>query len=116
MRSAAAWALAAVLAAPALLALAVPGVDFDAIRCAIKCGHPVRAGAVCCPTDGDASWRTCPANDQALLGYAPAAVGVLTAVFRLPIPSESAPLLPARTPAPRTAPRPPLDHVPLALS
>jgi hypothetical protein len=116
MRRAAAWLLAAALAAPAVLALAVPGVDFDAIRCAMKCGHAVRAGAVCCPTEGGAAWRTCPASDQALLGYAPAAVGVLTPAFRLPTPSGSAPIAPARAPAPRTSLASPLDHVPLALS
>ena len=117
MKRAAAWILAAVLAAPAVLALAVPGVDFDALRCAMKCGHAVKAGAVCCPTDsGAASWRTCPASDSALLGYAPAASGVLTSAFRLTVPAASVPLVPGASPAPRAAFDTPLDHVPLALS
>jgi hypothetical protein len=117
MRSAAAWTLAAVLAAPAVLALAVPGVDFEALRCAMKCGHAVRAGAVCCPTKADgASWTTCPTGEQGLLAFAAPAAAVLTLSFRLAMPSGSVRLFAAPASSPRSALDPPLDHVPLALS
>ena len=68
VRRVAAWILAASVAAPALLALAVPGVDVDAVRCAIKCGHAVRAGAVCCPTDAARVVEDVPAGRLASPG------------------------------------------------
>jgi hypothetical protein len=116
VRRASAWILAAVLAAPAVLALAVPGVDIDALRCAIKCGHPVRSGAVCCPTDSGASWKTCRPDDSLLPGFAAAALGVLTPAYRIVRPSDFAGLTPEPAPAPRSSIDAPPDPVPLALS
>ena len=112
----AAWILAASVVAPALLALAVPGVDVDAVRCAIKCGHAVRAGAVCCPTDAGTTWKTCRPDDSLLPGFASAAVGVLTPQFRLAAPSGFFLLAPGISPAPRSSLDAPPDPVPLALS
>jgi len=116
VRRAASWALVIVLAAPAILALAVPGIDLDALRCAIKCGHAVRAGAACCPADSGASWKTCRPDDSVLPGFSPAVVGVLTPVFRLVAPARSSVLDPSASPAPRSSLDAPPDPVPLALS
>ena len=118
MRRTASWLLVLVLAAPALLALAVPGVDFDALRCAMKCGHAVKAGAVCCPTDGggDVSWKTCPAGDPALAGLVAAPPAILTLAFRLTRPSGAYLLELESSGRPLSAFAPLLDHVPLAHS
>ena len=99
-----------------MLALAVPGVDSDAVRCAIKCGHPVRPGAVCCPLDAAGSWKTCGSDDSLLPGFSPAAPGVLTAAFRLAPPSLTSGVAPESTPPPLPAFDALLDHVPLALA
>jgi hypothetical protein len=116
VRRISAWLLAAVLAAPAVLALAVPGVDFDALRCAIKCGHAVRAGAVCCPTDSGASFKTCRPDDSVLPGFSPAAVGVLPPSFCLAGPAGSFALVREASRGPRSSLDAPPDPVPLALS
>ena len=116
VRRVSAWILAAALAAPAVLSVAVPGVDIDAVRCAIKCGHSVKAGAVCCPADSGASWKTCPSDDSALLAFSPAALGVLTPAFRLAAPSGSFALTQRPSGAPRSSLDAPPDPVPLALS
>ena len=116
VRRVAAWILAASVAAPALLALAVPGVDVDAVRCAIKCGHAVRAGAVCCPTDTAASWKMCQPDESLLPGFGFAAVGVLTPQFRLAALAGFFALTPQVSPTPRSSLDAPPDHVPLALS
>ena len=116
MRRAAAWLLAAALAGPAVLALAVPGVDSDAVRCAIKCGHAVRPGAVCCPTDGGAAWKTCGPDDSVPPGFSPAAPGVLTLAHRLVPPSETSRIAPENPPRALPAFDALLDHVPLALA
>jgi hypothetical protein len=118
VRLAAAWTLAAVLAAPALLALAVPGVDFDAIRCAMKCGHAVKAGAVCCPTDdpGGVSWKTCPAGDPVLAGFVAAPPAILTLAVRLTRPSGASVLELESSGRPLSAFASLPDHVPLAHS
>lgn len=117
MSRAAAWVLAAAVAAPAVLALAVPGVDVDALRCAIACGHAVRPGAVCCPTDGSGSaFKTCRTDDSLLPGFAPVAPGVLTAAFRLEAPSGCAVFVSGPAPALRGAHDAPPDPIPLALS
>jgi hypothetical protein len=116
VRRVSAWLLAAALAAPAILSVAVPGVDVDALRCAIKCGHAVKAGAVCCPAESGASWKTCPSDDSALLGFSPAALGVLTPAFRVAPPSGSFALARPGSPAPRFLLDAPPDPVPLSLS
>lgn len=116
MRRLSAWLLAFVIAAPAVLALAVPGVDVDALRCAIKCGHEVRAGAVCCPTDSGASWKTCRPDDALIPGFSPSALGVLTPIFRIGAPLRASGLAREDSPAPRSGLDAPPDPVPLALS
>jgi hypothetical protein len=118
VRRAASWLLVLVLAAPALLALAVPGVDFDAIRCAMKCGHGVRAGAVCCPTDdpGGVSWKTCPAGDPVLAGFVAAPPAIPTLAFRPTRPSGASVFELESSGGPLSAFAPLLDHVPLAHS
>jgi len=116
VRRVAAWILAASVAAPALLALAVPGVDIDALRCAIACGHEVRSGAVCCPTDASgAAWKTCRPDGAALPGFAPV-LAALPSSFSLARPAGSAPLPVVPAPRARSAYDAPPDHVPLALS
>jgi hypothetical protein len=114
VRRAAAWLLAAALAGPAVLALAVPGVDSDAVRCAMKCGHAVRAGAVCCPIDAGAAWKTCRPDDSLLSGFAPAALGVLTQTFRLAAPAGYSAFVAEWAPSPRSALEAPPDPVPLS--
>ena len=117
MRRAAAWILATVLAAPAVLVLALPGIDFDALRCAIACGHAVRAGAVCCPTDGgSAAWKKCPPDGSVLLPTFGVPAAPLARTARLARPDRSVPFepLPAARPRPRFDSPP--DPVPLALS
>ena len=118
VRRSAAWVLAAALAAPAVLALAVPGVDFDALRCAIRCGHAVRAGVVCCPADAGAgaSWKTCPAGDPVLAGLVAPPPAVLTLTFRVARPAGVSAVTPGTPPRPLSAFNALLDHVPLALS
>jgi len=111
------WILAACLAAPALLALAVPGVDVDALRCAIACGHEVRSGAVCCPAGADgAAWKTCRPDGATLPGFIPVAAPLLPPTFRLSLPAGSAPLATEPAPRPRSAFDAPPDPVPLSLS
>ena len=117
MRRAAAWILAVSVAAPALLALALPGVDIDALRCAISCGHEVRSGAVCCPADADgAAWKTCRPDGSALLSFAVPVPAALPPSFRVTHPKGSASLAGEPAPRPRSAFEAPPDHVPLALS
>lgn len=116
MRRAAAWLLAAVLAGPAVLALALPGVDFDAVRCAMKCGHAVRHGAVCCPVEAGGTWKTCGSDDSLLPGLSTAAPGVLASAFRLAPPSGTSPVAAEAPPRSLPAFDPLLDHVPLALA
>jgi len=112
----AAWLPAAALAGPAVLAFAVPGVDSDAVRCAIKCGHAVRAGAVCCPMDGGPAWKTCRPDDSLPPGFSPAAPGVLTITFRLVPPAGTSRIAAEAPLRPVPAFDALLDHVPLALS
>jgi hypothetical protein len=116
VRRTAAWLLAAALAGPAVLALAVPGVDSDAVRCAMKCGHAVRAGAVCCPIDAGAAWKTCRPDDSLPPAFSPAAPGVLTLTFRLAAPAGYSAFAAECVPSALSAHEAPPDPVPLALS
>jgi hypothetical protein len=115
-------ALAAfLLIAPAALRLTASavGADWEAVRCAIACGHAVKAGVVCCPMGSaeGATMTTCPPGESPAAAPMPAGtLAILTLTTPLAAPdgdsrsfthSESVPLGPAA--------RPP-DHVPLLLS
>jgi hypothetical protein len=83
---------ALLLIAPAGLRVGLAGTasDADALRCAIACGHALKAGAVCCPMDGGGgglAMTSCPSNDSA--GAVPVASGqpaILTAMRSLSAP------------------------------
>jgi len=117
VRRVAAWILAASVAAPALLAVGLPGLDIDALRCAMSCGHAVRSGAICCPAGaGGGAWKTCRPDGAALLCFAVPVPAALPPSFRLTRPEGSA-LLAAEPPlGPGSTFDAPPDHVPLALS
>ena len=101
---------------PTGLALVFAGQDWEAIRCAARCGHKVRGGAVCCPVDAanGPSLTTCPADDALVAVAIPPAVPASTETLIPPAGFDRVETLVSR--APRYPVRTPPDPVPLALS
>lgn len=110
-----------VLLAPAGLRLAVSDAESEALRCAIACGHPAKAGAACCPMSGLASkaaaMAACPMGDaQSVAPSLPAQPARFASVYRL-APPEGSSWLSSPSPAmPGDPPVRPLDHIPLLVS
>ena len=105
---------------PTALGLVFSAVDWEAIRCAARCGHAIGNGAICCPANASPaqspSLRACPAGDAALVRAAaipPALLGT-TARWNLPETTTRSDETPGSQPI--SAVPAPLDHVPLWLS
>jgi hypothetical protein len=115
-----ALAAVAVLAPAGLrLASAAAGSDWVAVRCAMACGHAVKAGAVCCPMSeaGGVSMTTCPTGDAP--SAAPLSAGhlaILTSVPPLAAPEQATARGTLTSVFPRDGLAAPPDHVPILLS
>jgi hypothetical protein len=121
VRRLAATLAAVVLLAPAGVRLAAAGVDIEALRCAIACGHAATPGAVCCPMAGrpaaEAALAACPQGDpQSLAPILPAQPLLVGSIVRLAAPRGDSLLERIPGAAPRTPFTRPPDHVPLLLS
>ena len=112
------------LVAPAGLRLAASAVDSDweAVRCAIACGHAAKAGAkgaACCPmgaADGP-TMTACPSKDSAPAAPLPAGqLAILDGVPPLAAPEGGSSPSTLAPDAPRDALARPPDHVPILLS
>lgn len=117
-------ALAAfLLIAPAVFRLAAADSDAEARRCAIACGHAMKAGAACCPMrdagSGTNPLTMSPCTPDDSPAAAPVAAGqpaILIAIEPLGVPEPGAPAFALPPAAPRAPAARPLDHVPLLLS
>jgi len=122
-------ALAAfLLIAPAALRVAASGSDAEARRCAIACGHAMKAGAACCPMGEAGSGSTgsgskSPTMSRCTPDDSPAAVpvpagqpAILIAVQPIPALERREPAFAFAPAAPRAPASRPPDHVPLLLS
>jgi hypothetical protein len=103
---------------PTALALVFADADWEAIRCAARCGHAVRSGAACCPAGATRipSFSSCPSSDSTPARIPVLPPSVIAVTPRLTPPSRKGKAPVAEIVAPDSVAPDPPEHVPLALS
>ncbi len=105
---------------PTALALVFADADWEAIRCAARCGHEVRSGAACCPVSGSAthghSISSCPSGESSPARTRALPPSILAVATRLTSPSgDNRADAVENIELASVVPDPP-EHVPLAVS